>query len=137
MGYEHIEIERRGHVGIVWLNRPEKRNALSEDMWADIPAAMADLDGDDDVRAIVLAARGSAFSVGIDINLLASLQPAGESAAPTRRWKLRKRRCSEVGTPIDRLSFSPSSRSSTTPAHPLASTRLGAIAMSPVGPTLT
>ena len=75
MGYQHLEIEHNGHVATLWLNRPEKRNALSEDMWADIPSAVADLDSDKSVRVIILASRGSAFSVGIDLNMLAGLHP--------------------------------------------------------------
>ncbi len=85
MGYEHVEVEIRGRVGFVWLNRPDKRNALSEDMWADIPAAVQDLDSEDSVRVIVLAARGAAFSVGIDISFLASMQPSGASTADANR----------------------------------------------------
>lgn len=81
MAFEHLEIERADHTGILWLNRPEKLNALSEDMWADIPNAVADLDHDDEVRVIILAGRGKAFSVGIDINMLAALQPTGPSPA--------------------------------------------------------
>ena len=81
MGYEHLEVEREGHVAFLWLNRPEKLNALSADMWHDIPDAVEALDGDDDVRVIVLAGRGRAFTVGIDLELLASLQPSGESPA--------------------------------------------------------
>jgi enoyl-CoA hydratase len=50
-------------------------------MWEDIPAAMAELDADDSVRVVVLAGRGPAFTVGIDIELLASMQPAGPSPA--------------------------------------------------------
>lgn len=81
MGYQHLEIELDDHVATLWLNRPEKRNALSPDMWADIPAAVADLDADDTVRVIILAGRGAAFTVGIDINMLADLHPAGASQA--------------------------------------------------------
>ena len=81
MGYEHLEVERDGHVAILWLNRPEKLNALSADMWQDIPEAVEALDVDDDVRVIVLAGRGRSFTVGIDLELLASLQPSGESPA--------------------------------------------------------
>lgn len=81
MGYEHIEITVDQGVGTLWLNRPEKRNALSEDMWADIPLATSELDEDHDVRVIVLAGRGSSFSVGIDLNMLASLRPEGRSQA--------------------------------------------------------
>ena len=81
MGYEHIEITQEGHVATLWLNRPDKRNALSEDLSADIPAAMSDLDDDDSVRVIVLAGRGPAFTVGIDIDMLMGLQSTGESQA--------------------------------------------------------
>lgn len=79
MGYDHLEIEHNGHIATVWLNRPEKLNAMSEDMWVDLPAVMADLDADDTVRAVVLAGRGTSFTVGIDIGMLASLQPSGDS----------------------------------------------------------
>jgi enoyl-CoA hydratase len=81
MGYQHLEITQDGHVATLWLNRPEKRNAMSEDMWSDIPPAVADLNADDAVRVIVLAGRGSSFTVGIDVNMLANLQPQGRSGA--------------------------------------------------------
>lgn len=81
MTYEHLEIEKSGHVATLWLNRPEKLNALSEDMWADIPAAVRELDKDDNVRALIVAGRGNAFTVGIDVNMLARIQPTGDSPA--------------------------------------------------------
>src|SRR3990172_13219736 len=81
MGYDHLEIEHTGQVATVWLNRPEKLNAMSQDMWADLPTAMADLDADNSVRALVLAGRGPSFTVGIDIEMLSSLQPSGGSQA--------------------------------------------------------
>jgi len=81
VGYQHLEIERDGHIAVLWLDRPEKRNALSWDMWEDIPAAMAELDADDSARVVILAGRGPAFTVGIDIELLASMQPGEGSPA--------------------------------------------------------
>ena len=81
MAYQHLEIETEGHVATIWLNRPDKRNAMSQDMWEDIPEAMAALHADDMVRVVVLAARGPAFSVGIDVNMLATLRPEGRSQA--------------------------------------------------------
>jgi enoyl-CoA hydratase len=83
VAYEHIEIERDGHVATLWINRPEKLNAMSADIWRDIPAAMAEIDADDSARVVVLAGRGPAFTVGIDIELLASLQPGAGSRAET------------------------------------------------------
>jgi enoyl-CoA hydratase len=76
-GYLHLEIERSEGVATLWLNRPEKLNALSADMWADLPDAMAELDSDDSVRAVVLAGRGRAFTVGIDFGVLATLGGPG------------------------------------------------------------
>jgi len=81
MGYQHLEITQDDHVATLWLNRPDKHNALSEDMWADIPSAVADLNTDETVRVIVLAARGPSFTVGIDVSMLAGLQSQGRSAA--------------------------------------------------------
>lgn len=81
MGYQNLDIERHGHIATLWLNRPDKLNALSDDMWVDIPKAVSELDSDDEVRVIILAGRGKAFSVGIDLGMLASLQPSGPSAA--------------------------------------------------------
>lgn len=84
MAYEHLTLERKGPVGWLWLDRPDKRNALSADMWADIPPAVAELDGDGTVRVVVVAGRGPAFTVGIDLQMLMSLQPDGRSVAETK-----------------------------------------------------
>lgn len=81
MDYEHIEIEKTGHVATLWMNRPEKLNALTEDMWTDIPKAVAELDEDDEVRVIILAGRGDAFTVGIDLGMLGGIRPDGPSPA--------------------------------------------------------
>lgn len=81
MGYEHLEIDKEGYIATLWLNRPEKLNALSEDMWADIPEAVAELDADEGIRVIILAGRGNALTVGIDIDMLAGMQPSGPSPA--------------------------------------------------------
>ncbi len=78
---EHIEIEVSGHIGTLWLNRPAKKNALSADMWEDIPRAVEELERNREVRVLVVAARGDSFTVGIDLQMLADLQPEGVSAA--------------------------------------------------------
>jgi enoyl-CoA hydratase len=73
MGYEHLEIEIAHQVGYLWLNRPDKKNALSADMWADIPHAVRALGEDAGVRVVVVAGRGSAFTAGIDLGMLGSI----------------------------------------------------------------
>ena len=84
MGYEHLEIDVSDGVGWLWLDRPDKLNALSADMWSDIPSAVAELDADDAVRVIVVAGRGPAFTVGIDLAMLGSFQRSGPSEAEVR-----------------------------------------------------
>lgn len=66
--YETIEIEKdeRG-VATLWLNRPEKHNALSAQLIADLTTAAADLGGDGAVRVVVLAAHGKSFCAGGDL----------------------------------------------------------------------
>lgn len=85
MTYQHLLVERDGHIATVWLNRPDKLNALSADMWDDLPGAVADLDQDDAIRVIVVAGKGDAFTVGIDVAMLSGLALPGSSPASTSK----------------------------------------------------
>ncbi len=84
MAYVHLEVETRTGVGWLWLARPEKHNALSADMWEEIPAAVSELSAAEEARVIVVAGKGPSFTVGIDIDMLSSLQPPGRSQTETR-----------------------------------------------------
>ncbi len=64
---EVLSVERNGPIATVWLDRPEQRNAMAHAFWADLPALMEALGADPDVRVVVIAARGTAFTVGIDL----------------------------------------------------------------------
>lgn len=59
------------HVGLVRLNRPEARNALSPEMRAELTAALERLDADPEVRCIVLAGCDEFFAAGADIKAMA------------------------------------------------------------------
>ncbi len=65
--FSNLAIERDGSVATLFLDRPEKLNALHRALWRSIPAAVAALDADPDVRVIVLAGKGRAFCAGIDL----------------------------------------------------------------------
>ncbi len=79
-----LTVEQPGPVATLWLDRPEARNAMGPEFWSDLPRAMARLSGDDGVRAVVIAARGPHFSVGLDLKAMAGLlvspAPAGAGA---------------------------------------------------------
>ena len=68
MDYQTLEIARDHHVATVWMNRPEVRNAFDERAIEEMAHAFRELDKERDVRVIVLAARGPAFSAGADLN---------------------------------------------------------------------
>jgi enoyl-CoA hydratase len=62
-----LTLETRSHVATLWLDRPEKRNAMAREIVADLPRAMAAIEQDSDIRAVVIAARGKSFTVGLDL----------------------------------------------------------------------
>ncbi|WP_262691067.1 enoyl-CoA hydratase/isomerase family protein [Kordiimonas aestuarii] len=63
-----IYVEKEGVTGSIVLNRPDKRNAMSEAMWRDLPKAAQALDDDCDVRVIIVrSSSDAAFSAGADI----------------------------------------------------------------------
>ena len=64
-----VRVERDGAIGWLIFDQIERRNALNTAMWAAIPAAVAELDGDPQVRVIVLRGAGDvAFVSGADIS---------------------------------------------------------------------
>lgn len=62
-----FQTEKQDHVAILWLASPDRRNAMGKAFWAELPGVVDALDRDDDVRAVVVAARGKHFSVGLDL----------------------------------------------------------------------
>jgi enoyl-CoA hydratase len=63
--------ERIGHVRVLTLNRPRARNALNPDLKDAILQAMAEADGDPDVRAVVITGNGPVFCAGMDLKAFA------------------------------------------------------------------
>jgi len=59
--------EDRGPVAVLTLNRPDARNALSEDLIAALHGALNEIGSDDDARAVVITGAGQAFSSGHDL----------------------------------------------------------------------
>lgn len=66
---ERLIVEQQGPIGWVVFNNPDRRNAVSVDMWEALPGALDRFESDPDVRAIVLAGAGDkAFVSGADIS---------------------------------------------------------------------
>jgi enoyl-CoA hydratase len=77
-----VTLEREGHVLLIGLNRPEKRNAFNVAMLTDLSRAYGLLESDDDLRAGVLFAHGEHFTAGLDLVDVAPHIAGGDLPAP-------------------------------------------------------
>jgi methylglutaconyl-CoA hydratase len=66
MNYQSLRVESRNSIGIVWMSRADRGNALDETMVAELTAAMRALEGDSAVRVVILAGMGDSFCAGAD-----------------------------------------------------------------------
>ncbi len=80
-GQPHALIERRGHVLIVTMNRPEARNALSGPMMALMREAWDQTDNDPGIRVCILTGAGGAFCAGADLKAMAAAHPGDQFGA--------------------------------------------------------
>jgi enoyl-CoA hydratase/carnithine racemase len=62
-----ISTEQKGHILLIGLNRPAKRNAFDNQMLAELAAAYAKLEDSEDLRCGVLFAHGEMFTAGLDL----------------------------------------------------------------------
>ena len=75
---ETINLEREGHVAVVTLNRPDARNALNRQAYAELEEVFLTLQRDPDVRCIVLTGTDPAFCSGDDVKeLMTGDAPSG------------------------------------------------------------
>jgi len=77
MSYQHILTRSDAGIVTITMNRPERRNALSEAHMTELIAAFRAAGDDPEVRAVVLAANGPAFSAGHDFSDMAERDEAG------------------------------------------------------------
>lgn len=75
MNYELILVHREEPIAIVQLNRPKQLNALSKDVMQELTGALEELDGDPDIRCIVVTGNERAFGAGADIKDMAQATP--------------------------------------------------------------
>src|SRR4051795_1469268 len=75
-------VETRGHVRVLTLDRPERRNALSSPLQADLIEELLACAEDGEVRAVVLTGNGPAFCAGFDLKEIREGDRRGERFRP-------------------------------------------------------
>lgn len=77
-----VRTEKEGALGFLIFDHPARRNAISAEMWRQIPVAVEDLAKDDEVRVVILRGEGdTAFVSGADISEFEQRRSGGPAAA--------------------------------------------------------
>lgn len=76
MDFQHVLVEKKGSIGILTINRPDKLNALNTHVVQEISSAFSTLESDSDVRVIIITGAGEkAFIAGADISEMQNINP--------------------------------------------------------------
>ncbi len=76
--YKTITFEVQNHVAEVFLNRPEKSNAMNPDFWPELTEAFKKIHDDKDIRVALVAGNGKNFSAGLDLMASGELMQTGK-----------------------------------------------------------
>jgi len=99
--YRTIRVERDGATAVLTIDRPDVLNALNATVIGELSAALAALEADPDVRAIVLTGAGEkAFAAGADIGELNALRGPDEGADKARAGQALTLQMERMGTPV-------------------------------------
>lgn len=78
---DNVSLARDGAIATVTLNRPERRNSLSDPMLTELAAAFAELRDDAAIRVVIVTGAPPVFSAGADAGLKSSMSPEEQRAA--------------------------------------------------------
>ena len=99
MAYQTLETEREGSILRVWMNRPDRLNAINQLVLREIGDLFLGLETDFETRVVVLGGRGRTFCAGMDRK---KPEPGQEDIIPSsereRRWiaQLGRRACRAI-----------------------------------------
>jgi len=67
MDYQFYVVEKKPPIAYVYLNRPDKYNAMNAPAWKETIPIFEDLDRDPEIRCVIISGKGKCFSAGIDL----------------------------------------------------------------------
>jgi enoyl-CoA hydratase/carnithine racemase len=81
--FDLVSFERQGHLALIGLNRPDKRNAFTWEMMEQLSGAYTSYELDDQLRCAVLFGHGGHFSAGMELNEIAPKWLPAQASHPT------------------------------------------------------
>jgi enoyl-CoA hydratase len=103
-----VTYRRQGYVGVITLNRPDRRNALDLAVWEALNEAISAASIDEDARVVVLRGAGKSFCAGLDLspdNKVIPLITAAPSASQKMEFYKVVRQIQGIHTRLERLSL--------------------------------
>jgi enoyl-CoA hydratase len=76
-----VLVEKENGIALITLNRPERRNALNQDLLSNLYDSIDDVTADIDIKAAIITGTGTAFCAGLDLKAIASdnlMDPRGD-----------------------------------------------------------
>ena len=71
-----VLVEIEGSVAIITLNRPERYNAVNQDLLDGFNESFSIVENDDSIRAVILTGKGKGFCAGADMSTFGLITPA-------------------------------------------------------------
>src|SRR2546422_6816073 len=90
MEYQNLRFEKKSGIGYLTLNRPDKLNALSAELMAELRHALDLIEEDAEVKVVILTGAGRAFSAGFDIGVKEGEPEIYERSADEWRSRLKQ-----------------------------------------------
>ena len=100
---EHVRVERLGGVLAITLNRPDRRNSLSDPMLTELGAAFTELRDDPTTRVVIVTGAPPVFSAGADAGLKSSMSAEERRAAMGSRKSQFRRLFERANTVLENL----------------------------------
>lgn len=82
MSYDCFDVSIDNNIAHIVMARPDKRNAMNEAFWRELPQIIRDIDDNARARCIVISAQGPVFSAGIDLDMFSGIGGDGDKNKP-------------------------------------------------------
>ena len=105
---DHLQAEVRDRIGIIAFNRPEAKNALSDELTPELRRMLIEFETNREVRVIIITGNGGAFCSGGDVKSFASDSDPSHSKDLSLEQQIRKLQIGQEGVCL--LYTSPSPR---------------------------